>query len=112
MDIEPLKQGSLDDEAVPMIWLLGQPQLRDYLAIHETRVIDGDKADPRALTAEWRAANDYYYELEQREAGIADTIVRKPLDRRLARLAAELEANARFRSSFDNLPYAIELVEL
>jgi hypothetical protein len=112
MDIEPLTHGGLADEAVPMVWLLGQPHLRDYLAIHEHKVIDGDKADPRVLTEEWRAANSYYYELEQSEVGIADAIDCRPLDRRLKRLAAELEANAWFRSSFDNLPYAIELVEL
>ena len=112
MDIEPLKDAPLAHEAVPMVWLLGQPQLRDYLAIHENKVVDGDKADPRALTAEWRTANDYYYELEQAEAGIADAIDCRPLDGRLKRLAAELEKNAWFRSSFDNLPYTIELVEL
>jgi hypothetical protein len=112
MDIDPLPQGHLGNEAVPMVWLLGQPHLRDYLAIHETKVIDGDKVDPRTLTAEWRAANDLYYELEQSEAGIADAIECKPLDRRLAGLAAELEQNPWFRASFDNLPYTIELVEL
>ena len=112
MYIAPLALSDVSAEHVPMIWLLGQPHLRDYLAIHENKVIDGDKPDPRALTAEWRAANDYYYELEQSEAGIADTIDCRPLDKRLARLAAELEGNPWFRSSFDNLPYTIELVEL
>src|SRR4051794_3739305 len=105
MDLEPVPQPTAI-EAVPMVWLLGQPHLRDYLAIHETRVIDGDTTDPRALTAEWRKANDLYYELEQSEAGIADAIDCRPLDRRLGRLAAELQANPWFRSSFDNLPYS------
>ena len=68
--------------------------------------------DVRKLAAEWRTANDFYYELEHAEAGIADTISCRPLDRRLSRLAAELEANDWFRNSFDNLPYTIELVEL
>lgn len=95
-----------------MVWLLGQPHLRDYLALQETKVIDGGRANPRELTAEWRAANDYYYELEQSEAGIADTIDCRPLDRRLSRLVADLEANEWFKSSFDNLPYSVELVEL
>lgn len=115
MYIEPVPQsGSAlgGREHVPMAWLLGQPQLRDYLSLHENRVIGDKPADLRAVTAEWRAANDLYYELEQAEAGIADTIDCRPLDRRLARLAAELEQNAWFRSSFDNLPYTIELVEL
>lgn len=95
-----------------MAWLLGQPHLEDYLDFHSRKVIGGDKADLRKLTAEWRDANDYYYDLEQNEAGIADTIECRPLDRRLARLAERLEANDWFRSSFDNLPYTIELVEL
>jgi hypothetical protein len=95
-----------------MAWLLGQPQLRDYLRFCETKVIGGEALDPRTLAADWRAANDLYYELEQHEAGIADSIDCRALDKRLRLLARELEANPWFRSSFDNLPYSIELVEL
>jgi len=112
IDPRPDLPATPDSERVPLVWLLGQPHLRDYLAFHESKVIDGDKADPRKLAAEWRAANDLYAELEQSEAGIADKIDCRPLVPRLTRLAAELEANAWFRSSFDNLPYTIELVEL
>ena len=114
MYIEPRPELSRDPRAehVPLVWLLGQPHLRDYLAFYESKVIDSDTADARALAAEWRAANDLYGELEQSEAGIADTIDCRPLPRRLAPLAAELEANPWFRSSFDNLPYTIERVEL
>lgn len=97
---------------VPMVWLRGQPHLADYLRFCESKVIDGDKLDPRELTADWREANDYYYDLEQTEAGIADTIDCRPFDERLSRLRENLEANPWFRSSFDNLPYSIELVEL
>ena len=95
-----------------MVWLLGQPHLKDYLYFCETKVVDGDKLDARELAEEWRTANDYYCELEQAEAGVADSIDCRPLDRRLKRLARELEANDWFRNSFDNLPYTIELVEL
>ncbi len=95
-----------------MVWLLGQPQLQDYLHFCESKVVSGDSLDARALTDEWRTANDYYYDLEKSEAGIADTIACRPLDRRLTRLASRLEANDWFRKSFDNLPYTIELVEL
>lgn len=107
--------GVAPDEAlnhVPMVWLRGQPHLADFLRFCETKVVEGDKLDRRALTAEWRAANDYYYDLEQSEAGIADTINCRPFDKRLARLRQELEANPWFRASFDNLPYSLELVEL
>lgn len=115
MYIEPVPQSASalgGREHVPMAWLLGQPQLRDYLSLYENRVIADEPVDLREVTAEWRAANDLYCDLEQSEAGIADTIECRPLDGRLARLAAELEQNAWFRSSFDNLPYTIELVEL
>jgi hypothetical protein len=108
----PERESGPAPTAVPMVWLLGQPQLRDYLRFCETKVIDGDRLDPRALAADWRAANDLFYDLEQHEAGIADTIECRPLDKRLRGLARELEANPWFRSSFDNLPYSIELVEL
>lgn len=99
-------------EARSMVWLRGQPHLEDYLAFYRKKVIGGDKVDPRMLTARWREANDLYHQLEQDEAGIADTISCRPLDRRLAGLAAKLEANPWFQRSFDNLPYSIELVEL
>lgn len=95
-----------------MVWLLGQPHLQDFLSFCESKVVGGSTMDGRLLAAEWRAANDYYYDLEQSEAGIADTIACHPLDRRLSKLAAKLEANDWFRNSFDNLPYTIELVEL
>ncbi|WP_295639725.1 hypothetical protein [Novosphingobium sp.] len=95
-----------------MVWLRGQPHLEDYLSFYRKKVIGGDKADPRMLATRWREANDLYYQLEQDEAGIADSISCKPLDKRLAGLAATLEDHAWFRSSFDILPYSIELVEL
>lgn len=95
-----------------VVWMRGQPHLEDYLAFHKHKVIGGETADPRALAARWREANDLYHELEQREAGIADGIDCRPLDPELAGLAAELEANAWFQSAFDNLPTTIELVEL
>ena len=95
-----------------MVWLLGQPHLQDYLHFCESKVIGGEHLVARALADEWRNANDYYYELEEAEAGIADAIACRPLDRRLTKLASRLEANDWFRHSFDNLPYTIELVEL
>ena len=58
----------------PLIWLLGQPHLGDYLSFVDTRVIGGKAMDKRALADEWRAANDVYAALEASEAGIADTI--------------------------------------
>lgn len=96
----------------PLIWLLGQPHLADYLSFVETRVIDGAAIDKRMLADEWRAANDVYAELESSEAGIADSIDCRAAGAKRAAQVAALEASPWFRQSFDNLPYAIEKVEL
>ncbi len=95
-----------------LLWLLGQPHLGDYLAFVETKVIGGESIDPRALADEWRAANDLFADLEQAEAGIADSIRCRKAPAAMAGAIARLEANRWFQDSFDNLPYAIELVEL
>jgi hypothetical protein len=95
-----------------LIWLLGQPQLSDYLDFVRHKVIGGSRLDPRQLVDEWRAANDHYYALEQREAGIADAIAAEPIEPELHELRRDIEANSWFRSSFDNLPFTILKVEL
>jgi hypothetical protein len=95
-----------------LVWLLGQPHLSDYLQFVATKVPGGREIDARALTAEWRAANDLYYEIERTEAGIADTIECLKLAPKLRPLARAVEANPWFKSSFDNLPVAVERVEL
>src|SRR5205085_1535274 len=95
-----------------LVWLLGQPQLSDYLDFVERKVVGGRELDPLALTTEWREANDLYYELESAEAGIADTIECLPIDPALEPLAAAVRANCWFRESFDNLPSQILRVEL
>src|SRR5687768_6977504 len=95
-----------------LVWLLGQPQLSDYLDFVKTKVIGGAEVDARALADEWRAANDVYAELERSEAGLADQTKRRPVGRALKPLVRRLEENPWFRDSFDNLPYSVELVEL
>ena len=100
--------GTLREE----IWLLGQPPLGDYLEFVRDMVVGGAAADPRALTDEWRSANDYYYELEQSEAGIAEQVECRDLDPALAPLAEEVMADPRFRRAFDTLPTRIAMVEL
>ena len=95
-----------------LIWLLGQPHLSDYLNFVAKKVVGGRDRDPLALTMEWRAANDLYYELEHAEAGLAETIDCQPIDAALAPLEAALRANVWFRKSFDNLPTSILKVEL
>jgi hypothetical protein len=102
------KLATTDEE----IWLLGQPPLSDYLSYVRHWVVGGENLDPRALCDEWREANDYYYELEQKEAGIADQVECRDLDPALAPLAEQVMATPRFRRAFDRLPTRFAMVEL
>ena len=100
------------DGAQEELWLLGQPPLHHYLDYVQDHVIDG-KALPRsALVDEWRTANDYYYDLEISEAGIADKIGIRDLPRSLKPLEDEVRANPCFRRSYDMLPTRFAMVEL
>lgn len=94
------------------LWLLGQPPLWRLLEFVEAYVVGGANADRAALTDEWRAANDYYQELEHREAGIANAGDHRPLDPALAPLVAEVQAHPQFRHTYDTLPTAFAMVEL
>jgi hypothetical protein len=98
--------------ATELVWLLGQPHLSDYLEFVATKVVGGDRLNPRRLTAEWRRANDVYAELEASEAGIAETCECLPVDRRLKARIEAVRANPWFRESFDNLPVSFRRVEL
>jgi hypothetical protein len=94
------------------LWLLGQPPLQKYLDFAEDLGIKGITENRATLVDEWRAANDYYDELEKLEAGIADMIECHPLDPILAPLVAELVAEPHYRRTFDSLPTKIVMVEL
>lgn len=107
------RNASIDAPALcEEIWLLGQPTLQRYLDFVDERVIDGASLDRRALTDEWRAANDYYDELATREAGIANTAQCLELDATLKPLLEEVMADARYRNTYDALPTRFGLVEL
>jgi hypothetical protein len=105
-------QADAKADATELIWLLGQPQLSDYLSFVANKTVEGESRDPRALVEEWRRANDRYRALEDREAGIADTIALRSPPKRLRRRIAAIEENRWFRRSFDNLPTEILRVEL
>jgi hypothetical protein len=94
------------------IWLLGQPPLARYLEFVSEQVVDGDSADRAALTDEWRAANDYYQELERSEAGLANQVEHTELDPSLDALAVQLKDHSRYRKAFDILPTSIGMVQL
>jgi hypothetical protein len=109
---EPLATALATETSEPLIWLLGQPHLSDYLAFVREKVIGGDAISPRELADEWRAANDLYYELEQDEAGLADGADCLDLPAELAPLRDAVLDDPYFRESFDTLPVEIRLVEL
>ena len=94
------------------LWLLGLPTLSRLLEFVTDEVIDGGCADRAALTAEWGAANEYYQELERREAGIANTGDHRELDPDLEPLAEAVRASPQFRESFATLPTQLGMVEL
>ena len=93
-------------------WLLGQPSLDNYLSFVRNQVIDGRSLKRKDLVDEWRDANDYYYDLEISEAGLADRIDVRDLDRRLRPLVNEIVADNRYQEAFDTVPTRIAMVEL
>ncbi len=99
-------------EAGEEIWLLGQPDLGYFLKFVRDRAVGGADWSPRTLADEWRRANDYYYELEETEAEIADRIECQELDRSLLPLAEEVIGSSWFQRAFDTLPITFAAVEL
>jgi hypothetical protein len=94
------------------LWLLGQPDLGFFLSFVREKVVRGEDFPPKALADEWRSANDYYYELEEAEAGIADQIECRELDECLVPLAEEVKRDTRFQRAFATLPTGFAMVEL
>jgi hypothetical protein len=101
-----------DGEVSDQLRLLGQPQLTDHLDFVRNWVQGGADMDPRAVCDEWRAANDRYYDLEEREAGIADKAGCLDLPPAMRPLADELAARPSFRNTWDCLPASFAMVEL
>jgi len=94
------------------LWLLGQPDLGYFLQFVREKVVGGAELSPKELVDEWRSANDYYYELEENEAGIVDRVECRELDRCLLPLAEQVLASPWFRRAFDTLPTSLAMVEL
>jgi hypothetical protein len=112
MTVDDAGHVSFPEQGMPLIWLLGQPRLSDYLAFVETRTIGGPLTNQRELVSEWQWANDLYWELETAEAGIADTISCEVAGPELADAKAKIIADPHFRETYDSLPVSFEFVEL
>ena len=114
MDAKPawlpgfVKQDVQSEEA----WLLGQPPLQSYLDYMQDTALGGAQMSRSELVDEWRAANDYWYELEQSEPGIADKVEIRELDSSLRPCVDEVKASSRYRRGFNELPTRFAMVEL
>jgi hypothetical protein len=105
---DPSPVRSIQEEA----WLLGQPPLRTYLDYVRHTAIGGSELASSKIVDEWRSANDYYAELETREAGLADRAEIFDLDSELRPLADEVMTDSRWRRAFTSLPTQFAMVEL
>lgn len=92
--------------------LLGLPSLGGFLHFVERRVVGGEAIPERQLCDEWRAANEYYYELEASEEGLAESVGCGPLDPSLEPLVEQVLDDPYFKETFDQLPYSFAMVEL
>ena len=95
-----------------LLWLLGQPHLDDFLSFVKRKAVGGERISASLLADQWRAANDLYFDLQQREAGAADNADCLPLPASLELLADELRAGAYYRAAYDTLPTTIEMIEI
>jgi hypothetical protein len=92
-------------------WLRGQPSLRKYFDYVQEKSIGGDQLKSSQIVDEWRAANDYYAELERQDAGFAEQSI-SALDPALQPLADNVVADSRFQRAFTDLPTEFAMVEL
>lgn len=109
---QPLLDADTTNSSCNEIWLLGQPPLERYLDFIGDTVIGAANLDRKALTDEWRTANDYYDELEQTEAGYAEQTPHQELNPLMDALAAKVKIDSRYLHTFDTLPTTIGMVEL
>jgi hypothetical protein len=99
-------------QACEEIWMLGQPPLQDYLDFVRRKVVNGAVLSPKKLVDEWRIANDYYYDLEETEAGITDKVEYRDLGPEFDPLVEKVMSSPQYRNTFDTLPNTFAMVEL
>src|SRR3954465_11736092 len=100
------RQATYSEEA----WLLGQPPLQRYLDYMQDTAIGGAQMSRSALVDEWRTANDYWYELGQSEAGIADRVEIRDIDPGLKPCIDEVKSSSRYSRGFNELPTRVARV--
>jgi len=94
--------------------LKGRPPLGEFIGFVSGQAIDapGRGVDYGALTEEWRLANDRICELEQMEAGWADSPPINNLTAEFDELVTDVLQDPIFRRSFAFVPSEIKMIEL
>lgn len=94
------------------VFLTGRPPLVEFLNFVQSSTPDNPIQDLGPLTATWREANTRVVELEQNEAGIADSPAIDALSDELAGLGRELLLSPAIRRSFGVVPFELGVVNL
>lgn len=110
--IAPVENQVSSERVLETVWLLGQPSLENYISFVRRQTVGGEARQKSTLVDEWRAANDYYYELEASEANLADSIDWHDIDPELEPLVDEVSADPRFLETYDLVPTRFAMVEL
>lgn len=92
------------------VFLAGRPSLRQYLAFIKDLAVE--RPDDRALTEEWRVANEEVERREKLERGYADGVPVGPLPEHLAPLRARLHEDPLYAHAFDSVETTLGMVEL
>jgi hypothetical protein len=94
------------------IFLTGRPPLQEFLGLVAAQYTDSQSFDLRALSAEWRLANNRVQELEAAEQGWADNPTIAPIGRALKALRDEVLNDPAFQRSSYIVPIRLGVVEL
>jgi len=94
------------------VFLSGRPPLGEYLGFVKQNAADGATVNLGTLSDEWRAANQRILQLENEEAGAANSPNILPLPDELKPLAEQLMNAGPFKRSFELVPVSVAMIEL
>jgi hypothetical protein len=94
------------------IFLSGRPPLQEFLGFVTAQYTDTQSLDLRALSAEWRLANNRVQQLEASEAGWADNPAIGAIDDSLTALRDQVVGDPLFQRSSPIVPIGLGVVEL
>jgi hypothetical protein len=94
------------------MFLTGRPPLQEFLGLVAAQYTDRQSLDLKALSDEWRLANNRVRELEAAEGGWADSPAITPIGRALKALRDEVLTDPLFQRSSLVVPVGLGVVEL